>query len=132
MAVTEITPTELVINTPSDDTLDADGTVATTPADGWQINANGMNGDRLLLKFLADATGDTVVFTQGERPPSHRAGLGATGTAMPTGLDVVLAANDVRYICVEISRFGDADGHIHAICADAGTSCKAWYLPKAE
>lgn len=130
MALTEITPTELVINTKSADTLDADGTVATTPADGWQINAGGMNGDRLLLKFLADATGDVVTFTAGERPPSHRAGLGAAAVEMPTGRMITLAANDVRYICVEISRFGDADGHIHATCVDTGTTCKAFYLPK--
>jgi len=131
MAVTEITPTELEINTKSADILDADGTVATTPAHGWQINAGGMNGDRLLLKVLADASGDTVVFTQGVRPPSQRADLGATGTEIDDGgLDLTLAASDVRYICVEISRFGDDEGHIHCVCTDAGTSCKAFLLPK--
>ncbi len=131
MAVTEITPTELTINTKSDDILDGDGTAATAPAEGWQINAGGMNGDRLLLKFLGPAGGDTVVFTQGVRPPSQRADLGETGTEIDDGgLDLTLAANDVRYICVEISRFGDDEGHIHCVCTNAATTCYAFLLPK--
>ena len=130
MATTAITPTTLVLNTASADILDADGTVATTPADGWVIAAGGLGGDRLLLKFLANGSGDTVTFVQGDRPPSQRAELGATGTDMPTGLDITLAASDVRYIVVEASRFLQDDGSIHAICVDAGTSCKAFILPK--
>lgn len=131
MAVTAITPTTLVLNTKSADILDADGVVATTPADGWVIAAGGRSGDRLLLKFLADASGDTVVFHQGDRPPSQRAELGATGTEIDDGgLDLTLAASDVRYICVEASRFLQDDGTIHAHCADAGTSCKAFIIPK--
>lgn len=122
MAVTVITPTTLVMNTESADILDGDGTVATTPADGFSIAAAGLNGDRLLLKFLADGTGDTVVIVAGDRPPSQRAGLG--------NLSIVLAASDVRYICVEAARFLQDDGTILATCTDAGTSCKAFILPK--
>jgi hypothetical protein len=122
MATTAITPTDLVMNTVSADILDGDGTVATTPADGWVIAANGDNGDRLLLKFLADASGDTVTILAGDRPPSSRAGLG--------NLAIVLAASDVRYITVEAARFLQDDGSIHATCVDAGTSCYAFRMPK--
>lgn len=123
MATTAIALTALTLNTMSADILDADGTVATTPADGWVIAAAGNPGSRLLLKFLADATGDTVTILAGDRPPSQRAGLG--------NLAIVLAASDVRYICVEASRFLQDDGSIHATCTDAGTSCIAFLLPAA-
>lgn len=130
MTVTTITPTPLVVDTPSADILDTDGTVATTPADGWVITAPVSPDVDVILKFLADGSGDTVVMTQGDRPPSQRAGLGATGTAMPVGLDIVLAADDVRYIVVDKSRFLQDTGAIHAICADAGTKCYAFTIPK--
>lgn len=122
MATTAITPTELVINTASADILDGDGDAATTPADGWVIAAAGLGGDRLLLKFLADASGDTVTIVAGDRPPSQRAGLG--------DLEITLAASDVKYVCVEASRFLQDDGSIHATCTDAGTTCKAFIIPK--
>ena len=122
MATTAITPTELVINTVSADILDADGTAATTPADGWVIAAAGHSGDRLLLKFLAGASGDTVTITAGDRPPAQREGLGT--------LAIVLAASDVRYICIEAARFLQDDGTIEAVCTDTGTTCKAFIIPK--
>ena len=122
MATTPINPTTLVVNTESADILDGDGTVATAPTEGWVIAAAGLGGDRLLLKFLADATGDTVTLLAGDRPPAQRQGLG--------NLAIVLAANDVRYICVEASRFLQSDGTILATCVDAGTSCKAFIIPK--
>src|SRR5687767_4460301 len=122
MATTAITPTALVMNTMSADILDADGVAADTPSDGWAIAAGGRNGDHLLLKFLADGTGDTVTIKAGDRPPSARAGLG--------DLALVLAASDVRYIVVEAARFLQDDGSITAICTDAGTTCKAFIIPK--
>lgn len=122
MATTAVTPVTLVMNTASADILDGDGTVATTPADGWVIAAAGLNGDRLLIKMLADGTGDTVTFLKGDRPPSQRADLG--------NLAVVLAASDVRYITLEAGRFLQNDGTIHATCVDAGTSLKAFIMPK--
>lgn len=122
MATTAITPTTLVLNTRSADILDGDGTVATAPTDGWVIAAAGLSGNLLLLKFLANGTGDTVTIKAGDRPPAQRAGLG--------DLEVVLAASDVRYIPVEASRFLQDDGTIEATCTDAGTSCKAFILPK--
>ena len=121
MATTAITLTTLSINTVSADILDAGGTVATTPADGWVIAALVNAGGRVLLKFLVDGTGDTITLLAGDRPPSQRVDLG--------NLSLVLAANDVRYICVEASRFLQDDGTIHATCTDAGTSCLAFLLP---
>lgn len=124
MATTAITPEVLVLNTRSADLPDASGVVATTPADGWVIAApTGRNTD-LLLKFLADASGDTVTIVAGDRPPSHRSGLG--------NLSVVLAASDVRYVVVEKSRFLQDDGTILATCTDAGTMCWAMEIPKAQ
>lgn len=133
MAITAITPEALTINTKGGDLPDASGVVATTPADGWVIAAGGLAGARLLLKFLANGSGDTVVFHQGDRPPSQRADLGVTGTEIDDGgLDLTLAANDVRHIVVEAGRFLQDDGTIHAHCGDAGTMCWAWILPKVE
>lgn len=123
MATTAIAATVLAVNTVSADITDADGTVATTPADGWVISPGPVNSGRCLLKFLADGSGDTVTILAGDNPPSHRAGLG--------NLAVVLAASDVRYIVVEFSRFLQDDGTIRATCVDAGTSCRLFTLPRA-
>ena len=93
MATTAITPVTMVMNTAGADLPDASGTVATTPADGWVIAAGGLSGNRLLLKFLADASGDTVTIAAGDNPPAVRKGLGA--------LAITLAASDVKHIVVE-------------------------------
>lgn len=122
MATTTITPTTLTMNTASADLDDASGTVAATPADGWSISAAGLSGDRLLLKFVADATGDTVVVTAGDKPPGHLVGLGT--------LSITLAANDVKYVPVEGGRFLQSDGTIVATCTDTGTKCSAFIMPK--
>jgi len=122
MATTALPVVTLVHNTPSADLLDANGVAATTPADGWVIAAAGIEGGRLLIKLLADATGDTVTFLAGDNPPSHRKGLG--------NLAVVLAASDVRYLVLESGRFLQDDGTILATCTDAGTTLHAFLLPK--
>lgn len=105
------------------------GTVATTPADGWQINppvgpftGSKAPHDALLLLFEADASGDTIVIQAGANPPSKQAGKGS--------LDVVLAASDVRLIQVDPARHVKADGTIVAVCTDAGTRCYAFTLPR--
>ena len=128
MATTAIVPEPLVVNVRSADLPDAggaaNGIVATTPADGWVIAANTGRNTDLLLKFLADATGDTVTILAGDRPPSKRSGLGS--------LSVVLAASDVRFVVIDKSRFLQDDGTILATCVDAGTSCMALEIPKAQ
>jgi hypothetical protein len=122
MAETAITPTDLALNVESADILDAGGTAANTPTDGWSIPLGvGYTSDQLLLKFLADASGDTVTVVAGANPPAKLAGLG--------NLSIVLAASDVRYIVVDGARFLRADGTILATCVDAGTTCKAFRMP---
>lgn len=122
MSVTAITPKQLVTNTPSDDLLDSNGTAAGTPADGWSI-ALGSQGvvEKLLIKLLADGSGDTVTFLAGDNPPSLTAGKG--------DLDVVLAASDVRYLVLEAGRFLHDDNTIKATCTDAGTTILAFLMP---
>lgn len=119
MADVDITPTALVLNAFSADILDADGTaISNASANVFSIKADGRAGARLLLKFLSDASGDTVVIKAGDRPPSPLAGLG--------DLSKVLAANDVRYVIVEAARFMQDDGTIDVTCGDDGTTCKAF------
>lgn len=122
MPVTNISLTQLALNTASADITDADGTVASTPADGWAI-AMGARAfpEKVILKFLADGSGDTVTIKAGDKPPSERAGLG--------DLAITLAANDVKYIVVESARFLQDDNTIFAVCTDAGTTCRAFAMP---
>ena len=89
-----VTPTALAINVESADILDAGGTsINTASSDVFAIAAGGSAGNHILLKFLVDASGDTITIKAGDRPPSQLVDLG--------DLDLVLAANDGRYIVVE-------------------------------
>ena len=124
MATTAITPIVLVVDTMSADLLDGGGTVATTPADGWVIAGPLAPNTMLLLKFLVDGSGDTITIVAGDRPPSHRSGLG--------NLALVLAASDVRYIIVDKSRFLQDDGSFLVTATDAGSTCLAFEIPKFE
>ncbi len=117
----DITPTSLVLNTFSADILDTDGTAITDEAaNQFSIKADGRGADRLLLKFVANGSGDTVVIKAGDRPPALLAGLG--------DLTQVLAISDVRYVVVESARFMQDDGTITVTCSDDGTTCKAFEL----
>ncbi len=123
MATTAITPTPLVVNVMSADILDAAGTVATTPSDGWVIAAPaGVRDTLLVLKFLVNGSGDTITIKAGDRPPSQRTGLG--------DLALVLAASDVRYIVIDPSRFLQDDGTLLVTATDAGSTCYAFTIPK--
>lgn len=123
MANVAITPVELTMNTESSDLPDASLTAITdAAANQFVVAAGGRNGDTLLLKASADASGDTLVITAGDRPPSSRAGLG--------NLSITLAANDVRYIAVEAARFLQDDGTIICTCGDDGTAMAAFIMPK--
>jgi hypothetical protein len=121
MSVTTLTPITMTLDTVGDDLPDASGTVATTPSDGWSCDVTGYKANRILFKFLADPTGDTVVINAGDYPPAARSGLGS--------LSLVLAANDVRHIVIEAARFMQNDGTITAYCADAGTMAWCFILP---
>lgn len=128
MAVTVITPTRLLLNVASADLPDAGGTVATTPADGWDISmpAGDLGGaappESMIVKFGADASGDTVVIAAGDNPPAMQAGMGS--------LSIVLAALDYKYVVLEGARFLQSTGVIHASCTDAGTMCQAFGMPR--
>jgi len=99
------------------------GTVITdAAANVFSITAGGRHGDRLLLIFEADASGDTVTIVAGDRPPAQRADLGT--------ITVVLAASDIRGVCVEAARFLQDDGTIRATCTDNGTLAYALILPR--
>lgn len=122
MAVTNVTPVVLVLDTPSASTTDAaGGAVAATPADGWDVDVHAYKSNRILLKFFGDASGDTAYITAGDNPPAPRAGLG--------NITVTLAANEVKYVAVETARVMQSDGKIHAYCADAGTRLTCFILP---
>lgn len=130
MATTAVTCELLTLNTRSTDfpaagAGSANNLVATTPADGWVVSppSSETMGERLIFRLIADASGDTVTFTKGDRYPAQRADLG--------DMDVTLAASDVRYIAVETSRFLQNDGTIVVTCTDAGTILLAMMLPKA-
>lgn len=123
MATTAVTPTQLVAGTVSADILDSDGVVADTPSDGWAIalGANG-NTDKLIIRLVADATGDTAVVTAGDRPPAELAGKGS--------LSITLAASDARWIVLESGRHEQNDNTIVITCTDTGTKCLALLMPK--
>jgi len=122
MADIAITPEALVMNTRSSD-IPALGTAITdAAANVFSIAAGGRHGDRLLLLFEADASGDTVTILAGDNPPAVRQGLG--------NITVVLAASDARLVPVEAARFLQDDGTIRATCTDNGTLCAAFILPR--
>ena len=130
MAVEPVTAELLTLNTRSTDFVATGGgplnnLVATTPSDGWEIQppTGETLGERLILRLIANGSGDTVTITAGDRYPAQRADLG--------DMDVVLAASDVRYISIETSRFLQDDGKIIATCTDSGTILLALILPKA-
>lgn len=121
MAVTTITATRLAVDTASADILDSDGTVASVVGDGWDfvIPATG-KVSQLLIRIVADGSGDTVVFTAGDKPPAEQAFLG--------NKSLVLAASDAIWFQPS-SRFLQNDNTVHAYCADTGTKVYAYLMP---
>lgn len=122
MAVTAVTPTQLVPGTVSNDILDSDGVVADTVSDGWAI-ALGARGKTqgLLIRLVADGTGDTAVVTAGDNPPAMLAAKGA--------LSITLAASDARWIVLEPGRHEQNDNTIVITCGDTGTKLLALLMP---
>jgi hypothetical protein len=113
MAVTDITPVQLVRDTASADLPDASGTSIAAGVDGFNILATVGYARNVVVRVTeAGATAGTVTFTAGAKPPSIRAGLG--------DLVVSFAASDVKMISLEQGRFLQADGTIDGVCG--GTS----------
>lgn len=123
MAASTVTPIALTLDTASTSTTDAaGGTANATPGDGWTCDITGYKANRLLLKFFADASGESAVtISAGDYPPAARAGLG--------DISVTLTANQVKYICVEAARVMQSDGTILADSVDAGTRMTVFVLP---
>jgi hypothetical protein len=122
MADVAITPAQLVMNERSADLVALGTAITDAAANVFAIAAGGRHGDRILLGFEADASGDTVTILAGDRPPAERAGLGS--------VTIVLAASDLRVVAVEAARFLQDDGSIRATCTDNGTLCFALILPR--
>lgn len=130
MATTAVTAESLEVDGVSADLPDAgggtgNGLVATVPTDGWVISAeNGRSlaDGKLLLRLVADGTGDTFTLKAGDAPPSHRQGLGDKA--------IVLAASDVKFIAVDVARYIQSDGTIIVTATDAGSALTAIHLPR--
>jgi len=128
MATTAITVERLTINAISTDFPTAgsgsgNNIVATTPTDGWVISpeSGGVLDDKIIIRLVADGSGDTVTVTAGDRYPAQRADLG--------NLTLTLAASDVVYVTIEMSRFMQNDGTVIVTATDAGTVLTAMGLP---
>ena len=85
MAVVTVTPTSLVLETLSAVIRDADGVVATSTVDGWNIPMPaGGTPERLLLKFTCATNADTCVVKAGINP--HAQERKPHGFVMPMGI----------------------------------------------
>jgi len=128
MALTEVTPTVLVLNTPSASLLDAAMTAITHAVDGCTIpittepDLSTYHATQVLIK-LEDSAGCTVTFQEGDNPPAIRSGSGAAFT-------VALGANEVKYIVIELARFMQDDGTVHFATATTTASCSCFILPR--
>lgn len=130
MATTAVTAESIEVNTLSANLVDAgggsgNGVVAATPADGWVVSpeaGRNLADGKLVFKAVADGTGDTIVVTAGDRPPSQRAGMG--------NLSLTLAASEAKYFCLDAGRFIQDDGTIIITCTDTGTTLTAIHLPR--
>lgn len=97
--------TSAAVNTRSADLIGA-GTAITT---GQTFEITGVNGEtRNLLIFVEETAGSTATFTfdAGDNPPSLLSGA-ATG-----GLDIAMAANDLRLVPLQPGQFIQSDGDI--------------------
>lgn len=123
MAVTVVTPVDLALNVESADLPDASMTSIATGADGGSVDLSTYQGRPVLFKF-ENSTGGDFTITAGDRPPSQRTGLGTE--------TITMAANDVKFVVLELSRFLQDDGQILFICADNDGSCAVFVLPKGQ
>ena len=111
--VTIAVVTTAAVNTRSADLIGA-GTAITT---GQTFEITGVNGEtRNLLIFVEETAGSTATFTfdAGDNPPSLLAGA-TTG-----GLDIAMAANDLRLVPLQPGQFIQSDGEILGSLVGAG------------
>lgn len=129
MATTAIAVERLTLDTISTDfpvagSGSGNNLVATTPTDGWVItvDSGGVVDERIVLRLVADGSGDTVTVTAGDRYPAQRADLG--------NLTLTLNASDVKYVSLEMSRYMQNDGTVVVTATDAGTVLTAIAVPR--
>lgn len=123
MADITVTPVELVSGTASASLLDAGGeSIVAAATNDWSIDILGVDGDRLLLKFLGVDT-SVITIEAGDRPPSQRADLTATA--------IDIANTEVKYLVIDTGQHLQDDGTIR-ISVDTGntTTCVAFIMPK--
>ena len=120
MAVTNVTLTELTLNTASADLPAAGWTAIATGADGFSLDMTGV-GSPVLLGFLDGGAADTVTITAGDRPPEQLQGQG--------NLTIAMAASDVKYVTLESGRFEQNDSTIKGTIAADATKMIAFLLP---
>jgi hypothetical protein len=131
MAVTAVTATELVLDTRSADLPIASWTAIATGADGFTLDLSGFGNIQAVILGFEDNAGCTITMTAGARPPAEHAGRDtASGTEMPLGRKITLAANDVRFIAIDRSRFMSAAGLIAGISSTDTTTIIALVVPK--
>ena len=136
MAVTALVPGTdaeclvLALDTRSGDMPIASWKAIATGAEGFTVDLSAYNGYPVVLGF-EDNAGCTITMTQGARPPAQRRDLlSVSTTEMPAGRKITLAANDVRFITIDPSRFLDADGLIAGISSTDTTTMVVMILPR--
>jgi hypothetical protein len=129
MAITTVTAKSLTLDTRSDDIPLAAHTDIATGADGWTVDLSGYEGRPVLFVF-EDSAGGTIVVNAGDRPPSEREGIGASTVEAPGGRMITLAANDVRYISLDRSRFTQSDGCVTGLASTNTASMMVLVLPR--
>lgn len=123
MAKTTVTPIQLSRDTATADHADANATAISVGADGWQVlDSEGVAGNRMVFKFVTGAAGATITILAGTKPPSMNAGKG--------NLAITLAANDVKYVAIDQSRFRQADGSIQGLSSANAESMSVFILPR--
>jgi len=123
MAVTTVTPVQLVKDTATADLPDAGSTAIVTGADGWKVaDSEGVAGNRMIFKFVTGAAGATITINAGDKPAAMNAGKG--------NLAITLAANDVKYVAIDQSRFRQSDGSITGTSSLNAESMSVFILPR--
>ena len=126
MAVTTITPVQLVRETVSADLPDASATSVAVGADGFKIAATVGFARNVLIKFVeTGGNAGSFVIAAGDKPPAITAGLG--------DLTITFVASDVKYVAIEQARFLQDDGTIQGTVTGAGAnsvSMAVFLLPR--
>ena len=136
MAITDITVTDLALNTESanlnDTGLGQLGKEILVGSDGFNVDCRLYLGRRLVFIFTDQGgTADDITMEAGDRPPSQRADLGTTV--------VTMAASGTVAICLENGQFlgqglgftvGDDEGNIAGKSAGNNTWLLVLALPR--